>query len=134
MTALAQINIITEIMCANLSAKSQRQGLLRPIATAEPQDAGPRITSRAPRTSGLCCYGHGMPNDKNKAGKGTIRLISLACGEADNQFWCHAHSSFIPLFQNQSSNNPAFNTGLSEISTFFEKFWRLFTEWRFLSV
>ena len=46
--ALAQISFITEIMCANLSAKGQRQRLLCPIATAEPQDHGPGTPDHGP--------------------------------------------------------------------------------------
>ena len=38
MAALAQISFITGIMCANLSAKDQRQGLLCLILTFAPQD------------------------------------------------------------------------------------------------
>ena len=41
MAVLAQISFIPEIMYANLSARSQRQGLLRLIPTAEPQAHGP---------------------------------------------------------------------------------------------
>ena len=41
MAVLAQISFIPEIMYANLSARSQRQGLLGSIAMAEPEDHGP---------------------------------------------------------------------------------------------
>ena len=49
MAVLAQISFIPEIMYANLSARSQRQGLLGSIAMAEPEDHGPGPLSQGPR-------------------------------------------------------------------------------------
>ena len=49
MAVLAQISFIPEIMYANLSARSQRQGLLGSIAMAEPEDHGPAPPIPGPR-------------------------------------------------------------------------------------
>ena len=54
MAVLAQISFIPEIMYANLSARSQRQGLLGSIAMAEPEDHGP-----GPPIPGPCASDHG---------------------------------------------------------------------------
>ena len=51
MAVLAQISFIPEIMYANLSARSQRQGLLGSIAMAEPEDHGPGPPIPGPRVS-----------------------------------------------------------------------------------
>ena len=51
MAVLAQISFIPEIMYANLSARSQRQGLLGSIAMAKPEDHGPGPPIVGPRFS-----------------------------------------------------------------------------------
>ena len=51
MAGLTQISFIPEIMCANLSARGQRQGLLWPFAMADTQGAAPGTPDHGPCAS-----------------------------------------------------------------------------------